>query len=227
MRTIILAIVALLALTACDRNHDGNLDPAFETELADIVTYTGVDQDNHATFRLDQHDDEPSVDLYTTVAAPNKVQLNDRVLLYYAIKHRAADGSYWDVDATGLSRIFSDSIRVNSNPLDTYSMRPIKTRSVWRTGEYINLHGQLEYTGKSRLMYMMIDRDTKYNDTVDAYLVHDLLNTPSDSIFYWRDFYLSVNVGALKSPQAPCHVLRLHINTPDKPQPTIHNFKIK
>ena len=73
---------------------------------------------------------------------------------------------------------------------------------------------------------MMIDRDTKYNDTVDAYLVHDLMSTPSDSIFYWRDFYLSVNVGALKSPNAPCHVLRLNLNDA-KTGKTQHNFKIK
>lgn len=226
MKHSIILIAALLAFAACSRDHDGKLDSSFETELADIVTYTGVDQDNHATFRLDQRDDLPPITLFTTVAAPSKVQLNNRVLLYYAISHKAPDGTYWNVDASGLSRIYSDSLRINSNPLDSYQMRPIITRSVWRTGEYINLHGQLEYTGKSRLLYMMIDRDTKYNDTVDAYLVHDLMSTPSDSIFYWRDFYLSVNVGALKSPNAPCHVLRLNLNDA-KTGKTQHNFKIK
>ena len=227
MRTIILAIAALLAFTACDRSHDGKLDSTFETQLVDIVTYTGVDDDNHAVFRLDGRDDDPAVMLFTSVGAPEKVKTHERVLLTYAVNHRAPDGSYCYVDAMGYSRIINDSIRVNSNPIDTYSMRPIRLKSVWRTGEYLNLYAQVEYTGKNRLLYMMIDRDTKYNDTVDAYLVHDLLATPPDSIFYWRDTYLSINIGALKSPSAPCRVLRLNLNDDNNPNVKYHNFNIK
>lgn len=227
MRTIILAIAALLAFTACDRSHDGNLDESFESQVTDFVTYTGLDQDQHATFRLDGRDDDPAVMLYTTVGAPDKVKPHQRLLLTYAVKHRAPDGSYWNVDAIGYSRIINDSIRVNINPIDTYQMRPIRLRSTWRTGEFINMHGQVEYTSRNRLFYMMIDRDTKYSDTVHAYLVHDLLGTPQDSIFYWRDFYLSVNVGALKSPNAPCHVLRLHLNDDNNPQVHYRDYTIK
>jgi hypothetical protein len=212
---------------ACDRSHDGVLDESFEKQITDIVTYTGLDDDQHATFRLDGRDDEPSVNLYTTVGAPDKVKVNERLLLSYAVTHRASDGTYWNVDAIGYSRIINDSIRVNANPLDTYSMRPIRLNSIWRTGEYINLYGQAEYTGKSRLLYMMIDKETKYNDTVQAYLVHDLHGTPADSIFYWRDFYLSVNIGALKSPAAPCHVLRLNINDVNNPSKSFRDFVIK
>jgi len=227
MRNFILATFALLAFTACDRSHDGSLDNSFEKQLVDIVTYTGLDNDNHATFRLDGRDDEPSVMLFTNIAAPEKVKKNERLLLTYAVNHQATDGSYYNIDAIGYSRISNDSLRVNAKPLDTYSMRPFKLKSIWRTGEYINLYGQIEYTGRNRFFYMMADSDTKYNDTVQAYLVHDLLNTPSDSIFYWRDFYLSVNVGALKKPQSPCHVLRLHINDVNNPNVTYRDFNIK
>ena len=103
MKHSIILIAALLAFAACSRDHDGKLDSSFETELADIVTYTGVDQDNHATFRLDQRDDLPPITLFTTVAAPSKVQLNDRVLLYYAISHKAPDGTYWTPAASRAS----------------------------------------------------------------------------------------------------------------------------
>ena len=74
---------------------------------------------------------------------------------------------------------------------------------------------------------MMIDSDTKYNETVDAYLVHDLLGTPSDSIFQWRDFYMSINIAALKSTNAPCHTLRLHLNDLNNPKITYRDFHIK
>lgn len=224
---ILTLLIVGITIIACDRNHDGLLDESFETQLVDIVTYTGADDDRHATFRLDGRDDEPSVNLFSNMTAPSNVNKDSRVMLTYAIKHKAPDGTYWDVNVMSLTRIISDSIRVNSNPLDTYSMRPIKLRSAWRTGEFINLHGQVEYTGKNRYLFMMIDRDTRDKDTVQAYLIHDLINTPIDSIYYWRDFYLSVNVGALKSPKSPCHTLRLNINDESNPKVTYYDFNIK
>ena len=226
-KCFVICCLLLITLVACDRSHDGALDENFEKQVVDIVTYTGLDDDNHATFRLDGRDDDPAVTLFSTVAAPNKVKENERLLLTYTINHRAADGSYWNIDAIGFSRIVNDSLRVNANPLDTYSMRPIRLISTWRTGEFINLHGQAENTYKSRWFYMMIDRDTKYNDTVQAYLVHDLRDTPSDSIFYWRDFYMSINIASLKTPQAPCRVLRLNINDDSNHTKTYYDFKIK
>ena len=222
-----IATIAFLAITACDRSHDGKLDESYETQLLDIVTYTGVDGDNHATFRLDQHDDEAPINLFSTVNAPQKVAKDERILLSYSIKHKASDNSYWDINATSYTRIFSDSIRVNINPIDSDSRRPIRLTSAWRTGEFINLYGQVEHTGKKRFLYMLIDRDTRNNDTVQAYLIHDLLDTPQDSIFYWRDFYLSVNVGVLKSNHYPCKVLRLNLNDANNPSVTHHDFKIK
>ena len=226
-KSIIICCFLLLALSACDRSHDGKLDEAFETQVVDIVTYTGLDDDNHAIFRLDGRDDDPAITLHTSVGAPNKVKENERILLTYSINHKASDNSYWNINAIGFSRIINDSLRVNVNPIDTYQMRPVRLTSAWRTGEFINLHAQAEVTNKNRLIYMMIDRDTKYNDTVQAYLVHDLLNTPSASIFYWRDVYMSVNVAALRLPQAPCHVLRLNINDDNHSTTTHYDFKIK
>jgi len=225
MRNILYLAVAILALTACNRSHDGNLDDFYEKQIVDIVTYLGLDDDGHAAFRLDGRDDEPAVYLYSTASAPEKVNANSRVLLTYSINHKAGDNSYWNIDAIGYSRIISDSIRINTKPLDTYSMRPIKLNSIWRTGEFINLHGQVENTGKNRQLYLLIDADTKYEETVDAYLVHDLLDTPSDSIFYWRDFYMSINIGELKSDKAPCRTLRIHLN--EENNPIIKEFTLK
>lgn len=226
-KNLIFCCLLFLTLVSCDRSHDGNLDSTFETQLVDIVTYTGLDDDKHATFRLDGRDDDPAVMLYTKADAPSKVKVNERLLLTYAVNHRAPDGSYYNIDAIGFTRIINDSIRVNAKPLNTYSMRPIKLNSTWRTGEFINLYGQVEYTEKNRFLYMMIDKETKYNDTVQAYLVHDLLDTPADSIFYWRDVYMSINIGALKSPSAPCRVLRLNINDTNNPSVTHRDYNIK
>lgn len=71
-RTLALVIALLLVATACDRSHDGNLDESFETQLTDLVTYTGLDSDNHAMFRLEGRDDAPAIDLFTTVGEPQR-----------------------------------------------------------------------------------------------------------------------------------------------------------
>ena len=225
MRYLIFSFLAILLLASCDRSHDGTLDDSYEKQLVDIVTYTGLDNDGHATFQLVGRDDEPCVNLFSNANAPEKVQVNGRMLLTYAVNHRASDNSSWNIDAISYSRIISDSIRINVNPLDTYQMRPIKVTSIWRTGEFINLHGQAETTNRNRLMYMMIDTDTKYKETVDAYLVHDLLNTPEDSVFYWREFYMSINIGALKSANSPCRTLRIYLNNENNT--TVKEFHIK
>ena len=217
MRNLLLILFATLTLVACDRDHDGKLSESYESQLYDVVTYNGVDLDGHANFTLVGRDDEPSVELVSYSAAPEKVAPRDRVLLRYAIDHKATDGSYWNINAMSVSRIISDSIRVNAKELDTYSMRPIKLISAWRTGEFINLHGQVEYTGKNRYLYMMIDKDTKYDETVEAYLIHELLDTPEENVYYWRDFYISVNIGVLKRDKVPCRTLRLHLNDASNP----------
>lgn len=220
-------LLVVVTAIACDRNHDGVLDETYETERVDIVTYTGADSQNHASFTLDGRDDEPAVRLMSTVAPLEKVKLNTRILLTYAINHKSPDGASWDIDAIGYSRIISDSIRANTNPIDTYSMHPLRLQSAWRTGEFINIHGQVEVISRTRQLYMMIDRTTRGNDTVHAYLVHDLMGTPQDSIFYWRDFYLSVNVGVLKSPADPCRTLRLHLNDAAHPAIDHRDFNLK
>lgn len=225
MRIVAAVMVAAIVGVACDRSHDGLLDEEFETQNVDIVTYTGVDDDNCAKFRLDGRDDEPAVMLFTSVKAPANVKENSRLLLTYSIKHRGADGSYWDVDAIGYSRIISDSLRVNSNPIDSYSMHPVKLSSTWRTGEFVNMHGQVEVTSRTRQLFMMVDKTTRGRDTVDAYLVHNLMGAPADSIFYWRDFYFSVNVGVLRSTKDPCRVLRLHLNDANRGGMEIREFK--
>ncbi len=228
---ILTTLIVLLALVSCDRDHDGKLGESYESQLYDIVTYNGLDIDNHAAFTLVGRDDEPNVELVTTVGAPDKVAPHDRVLLRYAINHKAADGSYWNINAMSVSRIISDSIRVNAKDINTYSMRPIKLISAWRSGEFINIHGQVEFTGKNRYLYMMIDKDTKYDETVKAYLIHELINTPEENVYYWRDFYLSVNVGVFKKDNVPCRTLRLYINdasaNADNPTIIYRDFTIK
>ena len=97
----------------------------------------------------------------------------------------------------------------------------MKLRSLWRTGEFINLHCQVEYTSKARTFMLVADESTLANDTVDCYLVHDLRGETGT---FWRDCYASFNVGALwKKDYFKC--LRVYINDVTYPGIGYYDFK--
>ena len=229
IKTLALALMLptlAITTTGCREDHDGLLNETYEQQLVDLVTYKGLDASSHAIFRLEGRDDLPYTTLTTAISQPEKVNRNQRVLLRYSINSK--QGSTWDVKPLEITRITSDSLRVNNNDLDTYSYRPVKLTSAWRSGEFLNLHGQVEYTGQSRQLYLMIDRSTRYSETVQAHLVHDLLGTPNDKIYQWRDFYLSVNVGALMKETVPCKTIKLTVNDVNsKTGTTTCEFKVK
>ncbi len=146
-----------------------------------------------------------------------------RVLLYYTVTGTPSPGVR-DVQARYYTsgNVASDSLRVNTKPVEQYAMHPIKLRSLWRTGGYINLRGQVEYTGHPRQLYLMADGATLDGDTVDVYLVHDLMQG-QDSTRFWRNCYGSFYVGeAWYKPS--CRIMRVHVRDVVRPQATCYDF---
>lgn len=89
-------------------------------------------------------------------------------------------------------------------------------------GGYINLRGQVEYTGHPRQLYLMANGATLDSDTVDVYLVHDLMQG-QDSTRFWRNCYGSFYVGeAWYKPS--CRVMRVHVRDVVRPQATCYDF---
>ena len=99
-------------------------------------------------------------------------------------------------------------------------MHEVKLRSLWRTGEYINLHCQVEYINTARTFMLVADGQTLGNDTVHCYMVHDLRGERGT---FWRDCYASFNVGALwKKPTFK--VMRIHLNDKTYPDTEYYDF---
>ncbi len=154
---------------------------------------------------------------------PGHLATGQRVLLYYTVTGTPSPGVR-DVQARYYTsgNVASDSLRVNTKPVEQYAMHPIKLRSLWRTGGYINLRGQVEYTGHPRQLYLMADGATLDSDTVDVYLVHDLMQG-QDSTRFWRNCYGSFYVGeAWYKPS--CRVMRVHVRDVVRPQATCYDF---
>lgn len=202
----IIAAVMLVATTACDKDEDVVNDSSIRY-MYDLVTYVG-DEDGHARFELVGRDVSGSTMLITQASVPEGTALQQRFLLRYNYADEAEGAAQRKVSVYGLTKVITDSLRVGKADLNYYAMQPVKMRSAWRTGDFINVHCQVEYTGKNRAFMMLIDDATRNNDTVQCYLHHDM---HGDTTYQWRECYASFNVGNVWK-RTDCHTLRLHVN---------------
>ncbi|MDD6686492.1 hypothetical protein [Sodaliphilus pleomorphus] len=214
-------LLAVAALSACqDRGDD---DTRIVEWRYDFVTYMGY-SGSTATFEYLGRGDSAAIVLRASgLDKPGHLATGQRVLLYYTVTGTPSPGVR-DVQARYYTsgNVASDSLRVNTKPVEQYAMHPIKLRSLWRTGGYINLRGQVEYTGHPRQLYLMADGATLDGDTVDVYLVHDLMQG-QDSTRFWRNCYGSFCVGeAWYKPS--CRVMRVHVRDVVRPQATCYDF---
>lgn len=214
-------LLAVAALSACHGSDDD--DTRIVEWRYDFVTYMGY-SGSTATFEYLGRGDSAAIVLRASgLDKPGHLATGQRVLLYYTVTGTPSPGVR-DVQARYYTsgNVASDSLRVNTKPVEQYAMHPIKLRSLWRTGGYINLRGQVEYTGHPRQLYLMADGATLDGDTVDVYLVHDLMQG-QDSTRFWRNCYGSFYVGeAWYKPS--CRVMRVHVRDVVRPQATCYNF---
>lgn len=215
----LLVLGATMLLANCD--DEEQIADSLTHYRYDIVTYMGSDAAGNARFELVGRDDSASVMLTARYTMASTVQPWQRVLLRYDWADARNGGAERAVEVYGCTSILSDSLRYTAQPLEHYlvDIEPLKMRSIWRTGEFINLHCQLPYTGKSRHFYLLLDSTTWRHDTVHCHLVHRIY---TDTTYHWRDAYASFNVGNIwKLPS--CRTLRLHI-TEDRNAHAIYDF---
>lgn len=214
-------LLAVAALSACHGSDDD--DTRIVEWRYDFVTYMGY-SGSTATFEYLGRGDSAAIVLRASgLDKPGHLATGQRVLLYYTVTGTPSPGVR-DVQARYYTsgNVASDSLRVNTKPVEQYAMHLIKLRSLWRTGGYINLRGQVEYTGHPRQLYLMADGATLDGDTVDVYLVHDLMQG-QDSTRFWRNCYGSFYVGeAWYKPS--CRVMRVHVRDVVRPQATCYDF---
>jgi hypothetical protein len=213
---ILLLLACLPAMVSCDKQEE--IDRSYTDYRYDIVTYLGRN-DRGAVFEYLGRDDSIAVKLQSQTDVDQDIKANNRVLLRYNFVDRVPADSR-DIEVYSCNSIFSDSLRQTQAAPDSLPRHAVKLRSLWRTGEFINLFCQLEYTNKARTLMLVADGKTLENDTVDCYLVHDLRGERGT---FWRDCYASFNVGALwKRSYFKC--LRIHLNDVTYPNTPFYDF---
>ena len=209
-------IAALLTLSSCDKDED--IDRAYTDYRYDIVTFLEQNATG-AVFEYLGHGDSASVRLQSRVGLSDEVKANQRVLLRYDFADNATS-DHRNINVYSCSGIVSDSLRQTGASPDSLPMHEVKLRSLWRTGEFINLHCQVEYINTARTFMLVADGQTLSNDTVNCYLVHDLRGERGT---FWRDCYASFNVGALwKKPTFK--VMRIFLNDKTYPNTEYYDF---
>ncbi|MGN0214364.1 MAG: hypothetical protein ACI4AH_06095 [Muribaculaceae bacterium] len=216
----ILLLTSLLAavLVACsdDNEPSGEVQDNFRF---DLVTYEGF-ADGVAQFTFIPRLDADEITYVGRMSEQPKVKKGQRVLLNYFVPAEASGGKQ-EVIVNSVSSIFSDTLRYAAKErIDTITREAIRLSSIWRTGNYINLHAEVEYTGSARWFYLLMDKSTWNNDTVDCYLVH---NTFGAKKYFWRQTYASFYVGGAWKKQSCC-ALRVHINDVIFPDRYIYCF---
>jgi len=215
--SILLLLIALIGVTSC--HHDDDVDRSYTDYRYDIVTYQGQNAIG-AVFEYLGHGDTAAIKLQSTVAISTGITANQRVLLRYEFADRSSHASTRNVTVYGCYNIISDSLRYSTAKVSDYPMHEMKLRSLWRTGQYINMHAQVEYTGEARMLVLAADSTTLNQDTVHCYLMHDLRGYEGT---YWRDCYGSFFVGILWQKPS-CRVLRVHVNDVVRPENKYYDF---
>ena len=212
----ILLIAALMALASCNKQEE--IDRAYTDYRYDIVTYLGQNATG-AVFEYLGHGDSAAIRMQSVVDISQDAKTHQRVLLRYDFADKEASDQR-DINVYNCYTIISDSIRMTMDGPDSLPQHEVKLRSLWRTGEFINLHCQVEYTGKNRTFMLVADGNTLKDDTVHCYLAHGLRGEQGT---FWRDCYASFNVGALwKRPSFHC--LRIHLNDLTFPDTKYYDF---
>ena len=212
----ILLIAAMMALVSCDKQEE--IDRAYTDYRYDIVTYLGQNATG-AVFEYLGHGDSAAIRMQSVVDISQDAKTHQRVLLRYDFADKKASDQR-DINVYNCYTIISDSIRMTMDGPDSLPQHEVKLRSLWRTGEFINLHCQVEYTGKNRTFMLVADGNTLKDDTVHCYLAHGLRGEQGT---FWRDCYASFNVGALwKRPSFHC--LRIHLNDLTFPDTEYYDF---
>lgn len=223
LKTHIALLATLLAgMAACNDSGDHLATARYRY---DMVTYKGY-ADGRATFEYIGRGDSAAITLQASgLSKPQKIKEGQRVLLYYIVEATPSE-NLRTVKAKGYtySNVASDTLRVNplGKAVSDYKMHPVKLHSLWKTGNYLNMRAEVEYTTRQRMLYLLADRNSLDSDTVHCYLVHDLMEA-GDTTYFWRTCYGSFYTGnALQRPN--CRVLRIHVNDEINPKVNHYDF---
>ena len=200
--TRILPVLTALVVISCSDDAEVS-DQAF---LSDIVTLESTgEQGSRFTFR--RYGDSPLITLTDPGLQLDSENVGKRVLLRY---YPESGKPYTDgnIRAIGLSPINNDTTVIRPVERYDWDANAVFLNSIWRSGNYVNVHLRAVYSDKPRYFSLMVDSLTLTDPVPQVYLVHNTLGAPDS---YMREVYASFDITNVWERQG-CDGIEIHIN---------------
>jgi hypothetical protein len=211
------AVAVALTFASCSSDSD---NPYFGDFSYDMVTYLGAGDNGGSVFSFQSLDDSPLITLNAPATTLNGINAGQRLLLNYVVND-SVSSTLKTVSVNGYAKAITDSLRIASHQrLLTLAMDSIQLKSIWRSGNYINLNCFVKYTGEVRVVSLVVDESTRNNSVVDCYFVHDMKGATT---YFWRRCYCSFYIGSLWKSSS-CRTLRVHLNDLSYPSIKYYDF---
>lgn len=190
--TYLCAAAVALASASCSKSNEEPLpDPA----IYDIVTFDGVTPDDKAPlaiFTYQVKDDSPVITLSANWNAPDELKPGTRLLLAYTTETPGESGP---IAIKGLSIIPGGDIRPTAT---VPASEPIRLRSLWRSGNYLNLNSVITISGEASEISLYVGEETLADAVPQAYVVVGMGNGGIDTSAP-RQLYASWNIESVWS----------------------------
>ena len=211
-----LMLSALVFASCSDDNHGSIADMM----RIDMVTFE-EESDAGTLFSMQEREDSPLIYLMAEGMHGTKLNKGERAMLGYYTKSSETPNRANIAVQFRLPVIF-DSLRVATKErIREYEINPVELKSIWRTGNFVNINTFVQYTDKQRFIALIVDEATLGRETVEAYFVDDILGYPG---YYYRQAYISFFTGNLWVKYPNSKTLRIYIN--DNNYPNVKYYDI-
>ncbi len=204
LRYCLIWLLGLSVLPSCSDDLSSSYDP---NTLYDIVSLVSND-DNTAIFQFCKNGDSPTITLTADNVTLDSYQIGERMLLAYIPQSGTA---YKDdrISIMGITSIFNDRLReTRISSVPDWDRDHISLYSLWRTGNYINMHCKLTYTSTASTFSMVLDEDTSGDEYPDLYMIFRMQNEEEN---FERNFYASIDISSIWDKPS-CKGVTIHLN---------------
>ena len=209
--TIFGLMLAALSLMSCNDDKAGGITDLMRT---DMVTFE-EESDAGTLFSMQEYEDSPMMYLMADGVHGTKLNKGERTMLgYYTKSAESPDKA--NIAVQFRIPVIFDSLRVAAKErIREYEINPVELKSIWRTGNFVNINTFVQYTDKQRFIALIVDEATLGRETVEAYFVDDILGHPG---YYYRQAYISFFTGNLWAKYPDSKTLRIYINDTSYPK---------
>jgi len=181
MKTILnisVLLLSLVAFSACSDDNDGPTGPQVPNDaLYDIATLSATTA-NSSTFTVQKDVNSAPVSYFSSFSfADNKTfPVGGRMLIVYTMMNDAKPYTSGPIQLYGYAKLNNTEESVltgTGSHYDQWNSDPVKLMSMWRTGDYLNVHALMYATTVARptKFILVADETTLDKPVIETHLI--------------------------------------------------------